>query len=424
MGIVFIIFAVLLIVGIPIYYVLGGTCLFYFVTHDLPAWTILQRQFTGMNTFVQVAIPLFILAGNIMDKGGSLGRIIHFAKVCVGRFKGGMAHINIVASMLFAGVTGSAVADVAALGPMEIEMMTEQGYDKEYATALTCASASIGPIIPPSLPLIMYGVVSGTSVGALLMAGLVPGILMGIVLMLQVCWYAKKYDFPTSEAYSVKEIIKALPEGIGALSIPIVVLGGIYTGFFTPTEAAGVACVVSFLLGMFVYKELKWKDMPGILVNTGKTLGSCSAIFAMASCFSYMITFENVPRMISELLIGLTDNKYLLLLLVNIALLIIGCFMEGISSILITAPMILPTLTAVGVDPVHLGVIMALNTTLGLLTPPLGLSLFMANTVTKIPVMQIARKAMPMFILLVLTLFLITYCPAIVTFLPELMLGS
>ena len=424
MGIVFIIFAVLLIVGIPIYYVLGGTCLFYFVTHDLPAWTILQRQFSGMNTFVQVAIPLFILAGNIMDKGGSLGRIIHFAKVCVGRFKGGMAHINIVASMLFAGVTGSAVADVAALGPMEIEMMTEQGYDKEYATALTCASASIGPIIPPSLPLIMYGVVSGTSVGALLMAGLVPGILMGIVLMLQVCWYAKKYDFPTSEAYSVKEIIKALPEGIGALSIPIVVLGGIYTGFFTPTEAAGVACVVSFLLGMFVYKELKWKDMPGILVNTGKTLGSCSAIFAMASCFSYMITFENVPRMISELLIGLTDNKYLLLLLVNIALLIIGCFMEGISSILITAPMILPTLTAVGVDPVHLGVIMALNTTLGLLTPPLGLSLFMANTVTKIPVMQIASKAMPMFILLVLTLFLITYCPAIVTFLPELMLGS
>ena len=353
MGIVFIIFAVLLIVGIPIYYVLGGTCLFYFVTHDLPAWTILQRQFSGMNTFVQVAIPLFILAGNIMDKGGSLGRIIHFAKVCVGRFKGGMAHINIVASMMFAGVTGSAVADVAALGPMEIEMMTEQGYDKEYATALTCASASIGPIIPPSLPLIMYGVVSGTSVGALLMAGLVPGILMGIVLMLQVCWYAKKYDFPTSEAYSVKEIIKALPEGIGALSIPIVVLGGIYTGFFTPTEAAGVACVVSFLLGMFVYKELKWKDMPGILVNTGKTLGSCSAIFAMASCFSYMITFENVPRMISELLIGLTDNKYLLLLLVNIALLIIGCFMEGISSILITAPMILPTLTAVGVDPVH-----------------------------------------------------------------------
>ena len=424
MGIVFIIFAVLLIVGIPIYYVLGGTCLFYFVTHDLPAWTILQRQFSGMNTFVQVAIPLFILAGNIMDKGGSLGRIIHFAKVCVGRFKGGMAHINIVASMMFAGVTGSAVADVAALGPMEIEMMTEQGYDKEYATALTCASASIGPIIPPSLPLIMYGVVSGTSVGALLMAGLVPGILMGIVLMLQVCWYAKKYDFPTSEAYSVKEIIKALPEGIGALSIPIVVLGGIYTGFFTPTEAAGVACVVSFLLGMFVYKELKWKDMPGILVNTGKTLGSCSAIFAMASCFSYMITFENVPRMISELLIGLTDNKYLLLLLVNIALLIIGCFMEGISSILITAPMILPTLTAVGVDPVHLGVIMALNTTLGLLTPPLGLSLFMANTVTKIPVMQIARKATPMFILLVLTLFLITYCPAIVTFLPELMLGS
>ena len=422
MGMVFAVFAILMVLGIPIYFVLGSTCLAYFAANDMPAWLIIQRQFSGMNTFVQVAIPLFILAGNIMDKGGSLQRIIHFAKVCVGRFKGGMAHINIVASMMFAGVTGSAVADVAALGPMEIKMMTDQGYDKEYSTALTCASASIGPIIPPSLPLIMYGVVSGTSVGDLLMAGLIPGILMGIVLMIQVVYYARKYNFPTSEAYSIKQILKAIPEGFGALLIPIIVLGGIYTGFFTPTEAAGVACVAAFVLGMFVYKELKWKDMPGILVETGKTLGSCSAIFAMASCFSYMITFENIPELISTFLTGLTDNKYILLLLVNIALLIIGCFMEGISSILITAPMILPTLTAVGVDPVHLGVIMALNTTLGLLTPPLGLSLFMANTVTGIPVMKIAKAALPMFGALVLTLFIITYCPAIVEFLPNLMM--
>lgn len=414
-------FAVLMFLGVPIYYVLGGACLMFFFANDLPAWTIIQRQFAGMNTFVQVAIPLFILAGNIMDKGGSLDRIIRFAKICVGRFKGGMAHINIVASMMFAGVTGSAVADVAALGPMEIQMMTDQGYEKEYATALTCASASIGPIIPPSLPLIMYGVVSGTSVGALLLAGLVPGVLIGGALMVQVAYYARKYNFPTSEAYPLKEIIRAIPDAIGALAIPIIVLAGIYTGFFTPTEAAGVAVVVAFVLGKFVYRELKWGDMPEILVNTAKTLGSCSGIFAMASCFSYVITFENIPKIISEAMIGFTDNKIVLLLLVNAALLIIGCFMEGISAILITAPMILPALTAVGVNPVHLGLIMALNTTLGLLTPPLGMSLFMANTVTGIPVMTIARKAMPMFLLLVGMLLLFTFCEPLVLLLPNLM---
>ena len=424
MAIIFGVFGILMFLGVPIFYALAGSSLAYFYVNDIPAWTVVQRQFVGLNSFVQVAVPLFVLAGNLMDAGGSLERIIHFAKVAVGRFKGGMAHVNILASMMFAGVTGSAVADVAALGPLEIQMMTKQGYDKTYATALTCASASVGPIIPPSLPLIMYGVVSGTSVGALLIAGLVPGVLMGLGLMIQVVYYAHKYNFPTSDAYPLRVVLKEFVHAILSMAIIIVVLVGIYTGFFTPTEAAGFACLVAFILGKFVYRQLKWRDIPGLLIRTTRVLGSCSAIFAIAACFSYVITLENVPKIFADFLLGFSSNKYVMLLLVNIMLLFIGCFMEGLSAILIITPMILPMLISLDVDPILVGVILAVNTTLGLLTPPLGLSLFMASSVTDIPVLTIAKKAMPMFLMLVGILLVLTYVPEITLFLPRLMFGS
>lgn len=414
---------VLMFLGVPIYYVLAGSCIAYFFTEGIPIWTVIQQQFKGLNTFVQVAIPLFILAGNLMDAGGSLKRIVNFAKATVGRFKGGMAHVNVLASMMFAGVTGSAVADVAALGPLEIEMMTSQGYDKEYATAVTVASACIGPIIPPSLPLIMFGVVSGESVGDLLMAGLVPGIIMGVALMLQVAYVAHRFNLPTSEAYPLRAVLKTVLPALSAMSIVIIVLGGIYTGYFTPTEAAGFACLVAFILGKFVYRELKWRDLPDILVKTVRTLGTCSAIFAIAACFSYAITFENIPSKIAGFLLGLTSNKFVLLLLVNLMLLIIGCFMEGLSAVMIVTPMLLPALVEVGVNPIQVGVIFAVNTTLGLLTPPFGLSLFMASSITDIPVLRIAKKIIPQFVVLLLCLLLFTFVEQISTFLPALMLG-
>lgn len=422
MIVLFLSFLILLIIGVPIYFVLGGASLAYFLSQDMPAWMILQRQFISLNSFVVLAIPLFILTGNLMDAGGSMKRIIRFAEVSVGRFKGGMAHVNIVASMMFAGVTGSAVADVAALGPLEIEMMESQGYKKDYAASLTCAAASIGPIIPPSLPLIMYGVVSGTSVGALLIAGVVPGVLMGLLLMVQVAYYARKYKFPTSDAYPLRVVIKEMINSIAPITMPVIVLVGIYSGFFTPTEAAGIACIYAFVMGKFVYKEINWSDMPGILLKTVRVVGSCTTIFMIASCFSYVISYENIPATISTFLIGLTSNKILLLLMVNVALLFIGCFMEGISAILITTPLILPALVNVGVDPVHLGVLMAINTTLGLVTPPLGLSLFMASSITKLSVLRIARTAAPMFILLVAFLLMVTFVPQIIMFLPNLLL--
>ena len=411
----------LLFLGVPIYFVLGGACVAFFIENQLPIWTVLQRQFVGLNSFVMMAVPLFILCGNLMDGGGTLKRIIRFAKVCVGHFKGGIAHVNVLASLLFAGVTGSAVADVAALGPLEIEMMTDAGYDKEFATALTCASASIGPIIPPSLPLIMFGVVTGTSVGNLLMAGILPGIMMGLVLMATVAFYAHKENFPTSERYPFSTIVKEFFSAIGPILLPVIVLVGIYSGFFTPTEAAGIACLWAFLIGKFVYKELKWSDLPQIFKNTAKTMGSCTGLFAIASCFSYVITYENIPAIISQLLIGVTSNKFVMLLLINIMLLVIGCFMEGISAILITAPLFVPVLGSFGVDPIQIGVLMAINTTLGLLTPPLGLSLFMASSITGIPVLRLAKRTLPMFLVLVGYLFLITYVPQISLWLPHLM---
>jgi tripartite ATP-independent transporter DctM subunit len=412
----------LLFLGVPVFYALAGSSMLFFWLEGIPVWTIIQRQFVGLNSFIQVAIPLFVLAGNLMDAGGGLKRIVRFAEVTVGRFKGGMAHVNVLASLMFSGATGSAVAQVAALGPLSIKMMDEQGYDKKYATALICASASVGPITPPSIPLVMYGVVSGASVGALLMAGIIPGILMSIALMIQVVYYARKYNFPTSKAFPLKVMLKEALPALGTLSVVVVVIGGIYTGLCTPTEAAGLACLAAFILGKFVYKELKWKDLPGIFVKTARVLGSVSAIFAVAACFSYAVVFENMPKVVGAFLLNITTDKFVMLLLVNLLFLIVGCFMEGLSTMLIVTPMILPILTGMGVDPVHLGVILAINLTLGLLTPPLGLSIFMASSIANVPAVDIMKKVIPMFLILVAVMLLVTYIPEISLFLPNAML--
>ncbi|NQT60396.1 MAG: TRAP transporter large permease [Bacteroidetes bacterium] len=417
---VIIVFIVLLLIGLPLYFVLGLSSLVYFLSADLPAWIILQRQFVGLNSFVMVAVPLFLLAGNLMDEGGTLTRIIRFSKVLVGRFRGGMAHVNILASMFFAGITGNAVADVAALGPLEIEMMDAQGYEKDFSAALTVASASIGPIIPPSVPIIMYGVVSNTSIGSLFAAGLIPGVLMGLSLMVLVGIIAHKKKFPTSEAYSFLEIVKEFFKAVGSLIMPILILVGIYTGFFTPTEAAAVACLYALFLGLFVYKEIKWRDLPRIFIKTGTSLGSVSTLFAIAACFTYLISLENVPVLISTFISGVTTNKIILLLLINLVLLLLGCFMEGISAILITTPLLLPIVIQIGVDPVHFGIIMIINLTLGLLTPPLGISLFVVSSIAKLPVTKVVKRVIPMFLVLLVILLIITFVPIISMALPNL----
>lgn len=415
-----VVFFLLLVMGLPLYFVLGLTSLVYFFSTDMPAWIILQRQFVGLNSFVMLAVPLFLLAGQLMDAGGTLKRIIRFSKVLVGRFRGGMAQVNVLASMFFAGITGNAVADVAALGPIEIEMMDAQGYERDFSSAVTVASASIGPIIPPSVPVIMYGVVSNTSIGALFAAGLVPGILMGVVLMILIAVIAVKNNFPTSEAYPLIVIIKEFFLAIGPLLMPMIILVGIYTGFFTPTEAAAVACLYAMFLGIFVYKELRWRDLPKIMIRTGTSLGSISSLFAIAACFTYIISLENVPMQISGFIMGLTTNRIVILLVINAVLLVLGCFMEGISAILITSPLLLPIAVQIGIHPVHFGIIMIFNLTLGLLTPPLGISLFVVSTISRVPVMQVVKRVLPMFLVLLALLFVITFVPAFSMTLPRL----
>lgn len=414
------VFVSTLLLGLPVFFVLGLACLTYFVTMGVDAWTILQRVFLGLNSFTVLAVPMFLLTGTLMDSGGTLRRLMNFAQAIVGHLKGGLAHVNIVVSMFFAGITGNATADVAALGPLEMAMMTDQGYEKDFAAAVTVSSACIGPVIPPSMPMVMYGMVANVSIGALFLAGMVPGILMGVSLMALVIVLARFENFPRAGAFSPRRALTTFVHAIGPMGLPIIILGGIYSGLYTVSESAAIACVYAFILGKFVYKEIAWSDVPKILVATGKSLSSACVIFSISSCFSYIIALENIPTKMANAILTFTDNKIVLLLLINVALLIVGCFMEGLSAILIIAPILVPTIRQMGIDPIHFGVVMAINMTLGLLTPPLGISLFIASSISNVPVLKIAKKAIPFFLVLLAVLALITYVPDISMFLPRM----
>jgi len=421
-GIVFIVFVVTLLMGIPIFFVLGLSSLVYFLIKGLSPVMVIQRMFVGMDQFIIMAVPLFILAGNLMNNGGTLKRLINFAKILVGHWRGGLAHVNVITSMLFAGITGAATADVAALGPLEIKMMTENGYDLKFSTALTISSACIGPIIPPSLPLVVYGVVAGVSIGTLFLAGFIPGILLGLGLIFYIIIYAKRKNLPIGNRPSLGIVWKGFINALGPLGLPSIIILGIYTGIFTPTEAAAVACLYAIILGKFVYKELKWKDFPGILYETVITTANALSIVAIASAFSWIIAVENIPEVLASFLLTITNNKYLLLVLIDVALLILGCFMETLAAIIITAPIFLPILSGLGVDPVHFGIIISINLTLGLITPPVGINLFIASTITKLSVEKISKAVIPMLAICIIVLLIVTLIPDISTFLPRLLL--
>ncbi len=422
MTLIVVLFALLVLAGLPIYFVIGVVSAAYFLAHGISPLMVLQRMFVGLDQFVIMAVPMFILTGNIMGKGGATDRLIRLSIALVGHLRGGLAHVNIVCSMLFAGISGAATADVAALGPLEIQLMERGGYKKEYATALTISSSMIGPIIPPSLPLVVYGVVASASIGKLFLGGVLPGVFIGFMLGLLVFHHARKYRFPTSRRASLPELARVLRESSGSLILPLLILVGIYTGWFTPTEAAAIACVYAFVLGKFVYRELAWADMPGILLSTGVVAASTLSIVAIASAFSYIMAIEQVPLKFAQFLLSITGNKYLLLLLINLGMLFLGCFMETLASIIVTAPIFLPIVKSLGMDPIQLGVIMSLNLTMGLLTPPLGINLFIANSITGLPVERIVRANMPFFLVLVVTVLILTYVPQITMFLPNLLM--
>lgn len=417
----------LFILGFSVPYAIGLTSLVVLIFQrgitEIPFGIISQRMVYGINNFTLLAIPFFLLAGKLMNTGSITKKIFKFANTLVGYLPGGLGHANIVASIIFAGMSGSAVADAAGLGTIEIEAMQDQGFDKEFSAAVTAASSTIGPIIPPSIPLIMYGVMGDVSIAALLLAGIVPGLLMGGAMMVLVAYYSIKRNYPKIPFPKWKEIWHDFKDAFWPLLTPVILIGGILSGIFTPTEASAVAVVYSFILTVFVYKELSVRDLINIFMETIKETAVILFIVAASSLYGYLLVKTQMPQYFMEKLFAVSQNPVIILLLINVFLLVIGCFMETNAAIIILTPMMIPLAAKLGIDPVHLGMVMVLNLMIGLLTPPIGMCLYAVARVAKLSLDKMVRAVAPFYIPLIVVLLLITLFPQIVLILPSLALG-
>jgi tripartite ATP-independent transporter DctM subunit len=417
-------FAATFILRIPIGFGMIMSSIFYFMFADGPAAPVsmMATQFLSqMNVkFVLIAVPLFIFAAKVMNTGEITDMIFRFANSIVGRWKGGMGHVNVIASLIFSGMTGSAIADASGLGLMEINAMRKQGYDDGFSCAITAASATIGPVFPPSIPMVFYALLSGSSVGALFLGGMVPGVLLAVALMAYIAFIAKKRNYPAGERYPFRVFMVQSFKAMPALFTPIILLGGIYTGIVTPTEAGALAGAWAILIGFLVYRVLGWKKMVDVIIDTAKSTGVVSIIVAASFSFSYIVSIEHIPEMFSGLLLSLTRNKYVLLLIVNVLFLVLGMFIDVMTSTLVFIPMILPLINLLGIDLVHFGVVVVLNMMIGLSTPPLGGLLFIVSGLSKTPLHEVIKESLPMTFAMIGVLFLITYVPDLVLFMPRL----
>jgi len=382
-----------------------------------------QRLIGGIDSFPLLAVPCFILAGIAMNTGGVTERIYGFARALVGHLTGGLGHVNVMGSLIFSGMSGSAIADAGGLGLLEIKAMKQDGYPVAFAGALTCASCIIGPLVPPSIPMVLYGVIANASVGALFLAGIVPGLMTALILMIQVYFYARKRNFPKHPRASLLELAAAFRHAFLALLTPVIIMGGIFGGIFTPTEAAAVAAIYSLVLGLFVYCDMKFSDLPRIFKEAVNTSAVVGFIVAGASLFSWVLARERVPQQIAEAFLGISDNPHIVLLVINVVMLILGCFMEGIAIMILMVPVFMPVTQQLGIDPVHFGVIIVMNLMIGILTPPFGVALFTVAKVGNIPFDVLARAIMPFLPPLILVLVLITHFPGLVMWLPRLVYG-
>ncbi len=420
----FLVMIVLMLFNVPIAICTGLASIAAIVlSGNISFITFVQRMYVGMDSFTLIAVPLFMLCGRFMAIGGITKDLINMANALCGRFRGGLAYINIVSSMFFAGITGSAAADTASVGGILIPTMIDKGYDRDFSVAVTATSSTIGVMIPPSIPMVVYGVASGASIGRLFMGGIIPGILVGLV-QIAVSWcFAIRRNYPAEPAMPFRQTVITVLKGIPALLTVVIILGGITSGLFTPTEAAGVACVYTFLLGKFMYKEVRFRDIPGIMLDVSISTGTVVLMIATASALGWVFAQQNIPAIISEAVLGLTQNKILLLLLINLLLLFVGTWMDLSPAVMVFCPILLPIVTALGMDPVHFGVIMVINLAIGLFTPPVGVCLFLACGIAKISISDTIRAFIPFFLAMLLVLMLITYYEPIVTFLPNLLMG-
>jgi len=423
MGIIFILFIVLLIVGTNIYVNLGICSLLYCLTNGFTPLTVVQRITMAANSFPLLAAPFFIIMGNIMNTSGVTKRMFNFANVLVGHMPGGLGHANIVASVLFAGMSGTAVADAAGLGTIEIKAMRDAGFDDDFSCAVTGASSTIGPIIPPSLPMVLYAVLAEASVGRLFMGGLLPGVIMAGTLMIMVFWYAKRRDYPRSPRPTKKVLWQAFKDAFWALMAPVLLFGGIVSGVFTPTEAAVFAAFYSLILGLFVYKEFSIKDLPRIILATVETNGVVLALVMTAVMFGWSLSVANVPQILASGIMSVSNHSVVILLLINAFLLFVGMFMEANAAIMILTPIFIPLMHALGVSPTQFGIMMILNLMIGLLTPPVGIVLYVVSNVAKVSFERVTKATIPFLIPLIAVLLLITLIPGITTWIPNLLFG-
>ncbi|MEW6276232.1 MAG: TRAP transporter large permease [Bacillota bacterium] len=415
-------FVLLLLIGVPIAFVLGltGVIHMYSTGNYLLFNNVAQRMFTGIDTFSLMAVPLFILAGDLMNSGGLTVRLVNFARALIGHLRGGLAYVSIMVSMFMAAIVGSATAVTALQCNTLVPEMVRDDYEEDFAVAVATGSSIMGPIIPPSMFFVVYGVVAGVSIGGLFIGGVIPGVLLGLSMMVVAYFYIKKKGYPVKPRASLRTLGKVTVEALPALLLPLIIMGGILSGVFTPTECGGAAVFVALIVGFFVYRELTWKKIPKILGQTAITTASILLVVATANIFGWTLAIEQIPQKIAQLMLSISTNKYVLLFIINIFLLIVGCIMEAFAAIVILVPVFKPIIAQLGIDPLHFGMVVCFNLIVGMITPPVGLCLFVASSITKLTIEKITRAIFPFICVSVVVLLLVTYLPTLSVWLPRL----
>ena len=414
----FVILFALLIAGAPVAVALGLSSLYFIATSGMPSLVVLHNMVNGINSFPLIAVPFFIMAGHLMNTAGITTKIFTFARATVGWMHGGLGHVNVGASVIFAGMSGAAVADAGGLGNIEIKAMREAGYDTDFSVGITAASSTIGPIIPPSLPLVVYGVIADTSIGQLFAAGLIPGMIMALALMVMVGFYSRIRNYPRDDRFEFRVFLRTFVDALMPLFTPIIIVGGILTGMFTPTEAAIAAVAYSLFLGVFVYRTLDIKRIMRVSMETIETTASIMMIVAASAIFAWILTANQVAQLFANELLGLTENPTMILLIIMAIVLFVGCFMETIAAITILTPVLLPVAMQIGIDPVHFGIILILNLMIGLLTPPVGMVLYVLSKVADVPFERCVIATAPFLVPLGAVLLLLSFVPGLSMWLP------
>ena len=415
-------FVLLLVIGVPISISIGASAVLGCLSLGYPLVVIGQKMVSGIDSFLLIAVPLFILAGNLMNAGKITEKIFDTAKELVGWIPGGLGHANVVASIIFAGMSGSAVADAGGLGAIEMEAMKKNGYDEDFAGAVTAASSVIGPIFPPSIPLIIYGSVASVSVDQLFMGGVVPGLLMGVLLMVMVLYFAivRRYE---RHPFRLRALIRQFLGSIPALITPVIILCGFVVGWFTPTEASSIAVIYSLLIALFLYRTLDWKSFKKCLKDSAISSANPLFIIGTSTLFTYVMAMEGISRQFADVILGISSNPNVVLLVINVLLLVLGMVMEPGAILTLMLPVLLPIANGLGLDLVHFGVMVVLNLMIGQVTPPFGVCLFVISDVNKLKLERLYRSILPFLVPLILTLILVTYIPGIVTALPNALLS-